>query len=92
VLMPRDHIARAEKAGVMITLVKTDSEQCEVVVRLAGQIKARARVPSEQVGQATFYRLAVVLDRLSFELPSETMFEHVMEDLSTTPYPIISED
>ena len=89
--MPRDHIARAEKAGVMITLVRTDSEQCDVVVRLGGQIKGRARVSSEREGQATFYRLAVVLDQLSFDLPSETMFERVMQDLSTT-HTVISED
>ena len=90
-LIPRDHIARAEKAGVMITLVRTDSEQCDVVVRLGGQVRGRARMPSERVGHATFYRLAVVLDRLSFEVPSETMFERVMKDLATT-HTVISED
>jgi hypothetical protein len=89
--MPRDHIARAEKAGVMITLVETDSEQCDVVVRLGGQIRARAPVSSKQEGHAVFYRLAVLLDNLSFDLPSEAMFECVMESLSAT-HTAISED
>ena len=92
-LMPSHHLARAEKAGVMLTLIRvpSDTTPCELVVKLSGKVRIRARVRSVDDGQAVFYRLARVLDELSFELSSEDMYDHVRFDLSDSPFqPLIS--
>lgn len=94
-LMPSHHLARAEKAGVMLTLVRvpSDTTPCELVVKLHGRVRTRARVRSVEDGQAVFYRLARVLDDLSFDLSSEDMLEHVQCDLSDSPFqPLITHE
>lgn len=85
-LMPSHHIARAEKAGVMLTLIRVPGDAVELVVKLHGRPRLRARLRSVEDGQAVFYRLAVVLDETSFELPSEDMFDIVRFDLADSPF------
>jgi hypothetical protein len=79
----------------LILLIKTPDVEspCELGLKLGGRLLTRARLRSIEDGQAVFYRLAQVLDALSFDLTSEEMFAALRTDLSDSPFlPTITDE